>query len=326
MTVIKWPKVYDARNMAARLSEERLQSLVQTPYRAKVKIHGTNCAVQIHPDGRVVSQSRNRVLTPEGRDHHGFADWVRSRSDEFAQSAGEIPGETIVVYGELFGPGIHGPETAANQVSKKYWGIFAVCGDGRYVAPDDIATILSPRLLAPRSHEEIQTFVIPWHGNDLHPFLDKTGALDPEVGSAVQAVGAEDPLVRAIAGVSGPGEGLVYFPLRSGGGDMFKAKAPSFMNRKPLPSGSNGRVRRFLIRERVRPVALAVATPDRIQQGYEEVRKDRTGLPVMGDLLVWLARDITEECQAELDDAGLGYSEIRSAVASVAREWVEAYG
>jgi hypothetical protein len=43
-------------------------------YRAKVKLHGTNCAVQI-ADAGPVAQSRNLILTPA--DHKGFATRAR---------------------------------------------------------------------------------------------------------------------------------------------------------------------------------------------------------------------------------------------------------
>ena len=42
-------------------------------YRGKIKLHGTNAAVQINKDG-VFAQSRNNIITPES-DNAGFARW-----------------------------------------------------------------------------------------------------------------------------------------------------------------------------------------------------------------------------------------------------------
>jgi len=45
-------------------------------YRAKVKLHGSNCAVQI-TEGGIVTQSRTALLTPES-DYKGFATWAKA--------------------------------------------------------------------------------------------------------------------------------------------------------------------------------------------------------------------------------------------------------
>ncbi|MET9480955.1 RNA ligase family protein [Streptomyces sp. NPDC006638] len=64
------------------------------------KLDGTNAALHISPDGQVVAQSRNRLITPNA-DHHGFAGWAREHAEELAYILG--PG---LHFGEWWGRGI----------------------------------------------------------------------------------------------------------------------------------------------------------------------------------------------------------------------------
>jgi len=64
------------------------------------KIDGTNAGIHVSPDGQVVAQSRNRLISPES-DNQGFARWVADNAEEIAHILG--PG---LHYGEWWGKGI----------------------------------------------------------------------------------------------------------------------------------------------------------------------------------------------------------------------------
>jgi len=53
-------------------------------YRAKIKLHGSNCAVQVTDRG-VVAQHRTSLLAPEA-DYKGFAAWTRAHDGYDAPS------------------------------------------------------------------------------------------------------------------------------------------------------------------------------------------------------------------------------------------------
>jgi hypothetical protein len=48
------------------------------------KIDGTNACVAVTEDGRVLAQSRSRIVTPDD-DNFGFAAWVRDHADDLRQ-------------------------------------------------------------------------------------------------------------------------------------------------------------------------------------------------------------------------------------------------
>ena len=68
--MIKWPSIELFHNLRRTLAAVEVSP--QLTYRAKVKLDGTNAAVQIFPSGQVVAQSRSRVITPT-QDNMGFA-------------------------------------------------------------------------------------------------------------------------------------------------------------------------------------------------------------------------------------------------------------
>src|ERR1051325_11764185 len=147
-------------------SIELLHNLVQTlghlnglgqpfpvvEYRAKVKLHGTNCAVQI-AGGGVIAQSRTALLAP-GADYKGFASWVAANRDYFAGLAAGL-----IVFGEWCGPGIE-KGMAISQAKTKLFAVFAVRrGDGTIVHdPDEI------RALVPAANAPGGLTVLPWEG------------------------------------------------------------------------------------------------------------------------------------------------------------------
>src|SRR5512139_2438356 len=99
-THVSWGSIELLHNAIRTLTllNEQGQPFPTVEYRAKVKLHGTNCAVQLTASGPV-AQSRNLILTPEA-DHKGFAQWVASRGAFWSTIA-----RGLVVFGEWCGPG-----------------------------------------------------------------------------------------------------------------------------------------------------------------------------------------------------------------------------
>lgn len=77
---VPWGSIELLHNVVIALTN--LNKLDQTVrYRAKVKLHGKNTAVQINSDGLVV-QSRTNILTTV-HDLDGFAKWVAANETAF---------------------------------------------------------------------------------------------------------------------------------------------------------------------------------------------------------------------------------------------------
>src|SRR5262245_14723988 len=96
---IAWGSIELLHNCVRTLTHlhEQGEPFPVVEYRAKVKLHGTNCAVQITPHG-IVPQSRSQLLSVDA-DHKGFAKWVDATSEYWRA----LP-SGLVVFGEWCGP------------------------------------------------------------------------------------------------------------------------------------------------------------------------------------------------------------------------------
>lgn len=194
------------------------QPLPVVEYRAKVKLHGTNCAVQVR-SGVVVAQSRTQLLSPEA-DYKGFASWVHVNREYFAA----LPAG-LVIFGEWCGPGIE-KGMAISKAPTKLFVVFAIqSGPTMIFDPDEVRS----RLPTDGAPDELH--VLPWEGESITIDFDSRDSLDraaDDLDARVAEVEREDPWVKRTLGISGLGEGLVFYPLGVGAELlpilMFKAK------------------------------------------------------------------------------------------------------
>lgn len=289
-------------------------------YRAKVKLHGSNCAVQVSEAG-VVAQSRTSLLTAES-DYKGFAAWVR-RGEAYFQTL--APG--IVVFGEWCGPGVE-KGMAISAAPRKLFVVFAVQVGGRIVYdPDEI------RALVPVDGAPAELHVLPWEGDAIDIDFASRAALDAvaaALNERVAEVEREDPWVKRALGISGLGEGLVFYPVRVDGAApaadpeglaqlMFKAKGE-----KHRTAGTKTAVAvdAAVVASVEQFVALMV-TPARLVQGLAAIgAADRPRDPALtGKFLAWIVGDVRKESVAELEASGLVFAQVEKAIRERARTW-----
>lgn len=312
-------------------SIELLHNLVQTlghlnglgqpfpvvEYRAKVKLHGTNCAVQI-TDGGVFAQSRTALLAP-GSDYKGFAGWVAANRDYFA---GLSTG--LVVFGEWCGPGVE-KGMAISQARTKLFVVFAVRrADGTIVHhPEQI------RALVPAASAPAELHVLPWEGPGITIAFGDRARLEEvaaELNARVALVEREDPWVKSALGISGLGEGLVFYPVSVDGAApaperleqlMFKAKGE-----KHRTAGTKTAVQvdPSVVASVQEFVALMV-TEARLRQGLTEACGGARDPKATRAFLEWVAADVRKESVAELAASGLTWGDVDKAVQTRAREW-----
>jgi hypothetical protein len=291
-------------------------------YRAKVKLHGTNCAVQITDQG-VFPQSRTTMLTPES-DLNGFAAWVRDHAAWFAALR---PG--LVVFGEWCGPGVQ-RGMAISAVPRRQFAVFAVRDGDRFVGdPDEIRSHL------PTDGAPADLHVLPWDGAPFTLDLGDRRSLDAAAAALserVVAVEAEDPWVKATFGISGLGEGLVLYPLDVDGAPapanpeaigalMFKAKGE-----KHRTVGARAAVQVDATKAAsVDEFIDLVVTEPRLQQGLSTVCDGAFAMPKIGAFIACVAADVRKESVAELEAAGLTWSQVEKQVQARARAWFLAH-
>ena len=316
---IPWGSIELLHNLVATLGH--LNALGQpfpvVEYRAKVKLHGTNCAVQV-TSGGVVAQSRTALLSPDA-DYKGFAAWVAAQRDYFAR----LP-SGLVVFGEWCGPGIE-KGMAISQARTKLFAVFAVRRDDGIIIhePEQI------RALLPAANAPEQLHVLPWEGDPITITFGDRADLERAasvLNTRVAEVEREDPWVKRALGISGLGEGLVFYPVSVDGAApaterleqlMFKAKGE-----KHRTAGTKTAVQidPSVVASVAEFVALMV-TDARLRQGLAEACGGARDPKTTRQFLEWVATDVRKESSVELAASGLSWNDVDKAVQARAREW-----
>lgn len=279
------------------------QPLPSVTYRAKVKLHGTNCAVQITEAG-LVAQSRTQLLAPGEADLKGFAAWAHATAQAFTS----LPVGTIV-FGEWCGPGVE-KGMAISAVPTKQFVVFAIrrADDSFVVEPAEL------RALVPALH------VLPWEGEPITIDFASRDSLDraaAELDRRVAEVEREDPWVKREFGISGLGEGLVLYPEPHDPALMFKAKGE-----KHRTAGTKTAVTvEASVVASVGEFVTLMVTDARLEQGLSVVCEGARDPKRTGAFVAWIAEDVKKESVAELAASNLTWPQVDKAVQAAARTW-----
>jgi hypothetical protein len=341
MTFMAWPEIEAFHNVRKfirvdpgewYLAKEQLSGTSTVEYRCKVKLHGTNAAVQVpldHFTQPIVCQSRESIITPE-KDNAGFARWVDSNKAAWRIANGWI------IYGEWCGPGIQ-KNVAVAEVSKKFFAVFAA----RPLGESD-TIVVEPERLAFLVQGIPDVYVLPWysrpvaHGSDtsVAAKLDINWRQTDEdltkstvaINDWVLAVEACDPWVEATFGNKGTGEGLVFYPVSEPhqGWEtfqnlVFKAKGEAHKNIKTAaPAQVNAEVAAS-----VDAFAELVLTQARLEQGARTVALTPGSYDQQqtGKFVSWVLADVEKETQDELAASNLTMKQVTKPLMTVARKW-----
>ena len=350
-----WPEIEGFHNIRKFIrvdpgewwhKKELFSGSSEVTYRAKVKLHGTNAAVQMladyavgcggHSDKAIVCQSRESIITPE-KDNAGFARWATEAFKERQKTYG---GPGVVIYGEWIGPGIQ-KGVAVSQIPKKCFAVFAARPILPSYFPDQL--IVEPEELAELVSGVSDAYVLPWytrpchHGCDTHianiltidwkqtdEELSKTIA---PVNDWVMEIEANDPWVEATFGVKGTGEGLVFYPsseahrgFESFTNLTFKAKGEKHKNiatAKPVQVSAEAAAS-------IDAFVAMVLTDARLEQGATKVSPDGAltyDMKNTGKFVTWVSADVEKETQDELAASGLTFKQVQKAISDKARSW-----
>jgi tRNA-binding EMAP/Myf-like protein len=316
----RWPSIELLHNVIRSL--EAVEATPTVTYRAKVKLDGTNAAVQIFPNGQVAAQSRTQVITPDN-DNMGFAQWVNQNLTYFAQLATT---NHITLFGEWCGKGVQS-RTAVSQIDRRIFVVFAIQSietgnhvDKLDVDPDRIAAALRP-------HPDL--YVLPFYGAEVElDFGDKDQLMTAiaTLNQMVEDVELVDPWVKDTFGIEGLGEGLVMYPIDtqverlSYAELLFKAKGEKHQAvkaKKPVQVAPEQA-------KNVEEFVNLFVTPSRLEQGLTEACGGQFDMTLMGAFLKWFAMDVQKESVAELEVAQLTWKDVNKAINQAAREWYQA--
>lgn len=306
------------------LSEQSGDPQPTVHYRTKIKQHGTNCAVQVRRDEEskvhVFAQGRTDLLTPEA-DFKGFAKWVRQNEDRFRA----ISGEDLTIFGEWAGPGVE-PGMAISDAEDKMFLVFAVQvgrGEGAVLVynPDVILHLVGPAVWAPG------LLVLPWEAPEVTiNFADSESveAAARAMSAAVMEVEREDPFIKRLFGISGLGEGLVFYPVSEAPSDperycqmMWKAKGEKHQSvrvRQPVQAVPE-------VVASAEAFADLMVTEARLLQGVTTACGGAYDTKLTGKFVSWLSGDVQKESTIELRASGLSWAQVQRAVEARGRQW-----
>ncbi|HEX7637612.1 MAG TPA: RNA ligase family protein [Burkholderiaceae bacterium] len=287
-------------------------------YRAKVKLHGANCAVQVTPEG-VFAQSRTQLLSPEA-DYKGFAAWVHANRHWFASLE-----SGIVVFGEWCGPGVE-KGMAISSVSARHFVVFAIQAREQILFEPEV---LRAKLTGEGAPPELR--VLPWEGAPILVDFGSRESLEHaavELNRRVAEVEREDPWVKAEFGISGLGEGLVLYPVRMNSASldlgrdelataMFKAKG----EKHRTAGGKTAVAVDAAAVASVQDFVALMVTDARLRQGLEAACGGARDPKQTAAFIAWMAADVQKESVAELEASGLAWSQVDKAVRAAARTW-----
>ncbi|RLE20473.1 MAG: hypothetical protein DRJ50_10685 [Actinobacteria bacterium] len=300
----KFPSIGQFRNAVKDV--RHFNPSAKIPFQGTVKVHGTNAAVVIEPDGSVRYQSRSRIITPED-DNFGFAAWAEKLIDIFKEFTFE--GSTVVLHGEFAGKGIQ-KGVAISDVEKFFY-IFAAVArypDGTKV--DVFNQLISPEdcriLLSTDVYEEYITidFAFP-------------EASQNKLAEMTEAVEKECPVGKWL-GVSGAGEGIVW-----------AATMPDWSIARFKVKGQKHSVSKVKELAQVDPEKVAsvqkfieyAATEGRLEQALQEVCEGDADRGKLGAFLKWVSSDVNKEEADVLETNGLTMKDVGKALSIKGREW-----
>ena len=321
MTVISWAEIALFHNVRKLMGvyPHLAHGNTTVTYRGKVKLHGSNAAVQCHPDGQVIPQSRTTELS-ETNDLAGFAKWVLANKSKWETLGG------FVVFGEWCGPGIQ-KGVAVNQIPNKCFAVFAA----RHLSPGDDTLITDPVILQRMVEGIPDTYVLPWHGESITVNWTASdaelAAVTADINARVEAVEKCDPWVEATFGVKGTGEGIVFYPMGAEhqgnecfGNLCFKAKGEKH---RVMRSEVAAQVSAEVVQGIDQFVAM-VLTEARLEQGAAAVAPGGTlafDKKLTGRFVDWVKADVQKEAQDELTAAGLDWEQVQKPLTAKARQW-----
>ncbi|MEL6553091.1 MAG: RNA ligase family protein [Cyanobacteria bacterium J06621_11] len=316
--MIRWPSIELFHNLRRSLMAAEVTPTLT--YRTKIKLDGTNGAVQVLPSGKVVAQSRSQIITPEN-DNAGFATWVDKNKDRFATCAKD---EHVTIFGEWCGKGIQ-KRTAISEIDRKIFTVFAVrLAD---VSRDSCRWVIEPDEISRYVPEHVDVYVLPFFGAEIVlDFADEEGLKGAiaHLNQTISEVENLDPWVKATFGIEGIGEGLVLYPdpdntveRRSYSDLLFKAKGLKHQvvkTKKPVQVDPEKA-------ESIDEFVSLFVTSNRCKQGVAEGCSGKLEMPQTGNFLKWVCMDVQKESKAELEVAGLTWKDVSKAVGKAAREW-----
>jgi hypothetical protein len=299
----------------SRYSYDNGKSLPTYDYVGTVKLHGSNGGIRRTPSGKIVPQSRKRILDVSS-DNYGFAMFVESNRDAIKRLFDEYftPDQDVTLYGEWCGEGIQ--SNVALALLPKHFVIFNYKIKGVY--EKDGYPISSD--MHDNDAGIYNIFQIPHYEVTVN-FVDPNNAIH-EMNELTDAIDNACPWGE-FRGVTGHGEGLVWVPRQFPEiSDLwFKTKGGKHSG-KPKVKG----IKAKMSVEEANTIAecLLVVLPEwRLQQGITHLKEEHYLMEPssIGPYLKWVSQDVLKEELDTIVENGLEWKSVHKAINRRARQY-----
>lgn len=340
MNHISFPKIQQFANVIKQVRDSANWHGITPPvvtFKGTVKLHGTNAAVCVSPEGQMYFQSRERIITPES-DNAGFALWGTANVEMLERMtfkilediAEDTTGKTIQIYGEWAGGNIQ-KGVGLNNLEKSFF-IFGIRISEDSDSTDWISFDKLPKFSA--FIEEVgstfNTYLISSFQNwTLDIDMNKPTLSQNDLVAITEAVEKDCPVARTFVGTDFQGElvgeGVVWTAVSCNTPELnisdlrFKVKGEKH-------SSSKVKTIAAVDSEKVKSVTEFVdyaCTENRLQQGLDKLREKglEFSMKSTGDYIKWVVQDILAEEASTLVSSGLTGKEINGTVAKKAKEF-----
>jgi len=338
-----WPEIVGLhivrKNWMVEKEYYKLETSVKyIHYKGKIKLHGNNAGVVISEEegGYIVeAQSRNQMLGAKyGRDLAGFAKWTEDNKQVFVhvrRTIKEVFPQTskTVVFGEWCGMGIQNNVALCN-IKKKILAVFSILTDQGIITDPALIAKFFPRELPDTLH------IIPWMissecGELITLNYDDEGQLEsevPKINALISRIDSLDPWVQEVFGVSGPGEGVVWYPV-----NLQSQGTISVHHFEKLAFKTKGEKHAVVKQEKPAIIKVETSanvidfvnkfvTPGRGEQAVSKVAGDeKPSKSHVGRVIQWLVADVKKEGTVELEASGLTWKQVEKEVNAASRKW-----
>ena len=308
---IPFPEIQQFRNTIRTVKERAEYDGVPLPtltFVGSVKLHGTNSSVVFPETGGHYCQSRTQVIEPGKTDNAGFAGWVESNLHLFEH----LEKSGVIVYGEWCGQGIQ-KGVAISQIPKQFI-IFAIrkLDTGEWFERPGIFFYIRNGL---KTIFDYKTWVIDVDFN--HPEEAQNRLVE-----LTQAVEVECPVGKAF-GVSGVGEGIVWWPLAT---DEFNTQGLAFKVKGEKHSESQVKTLVPIDVEKLNSInelVETIVTDHRLEKKLESLQEQGhlVDIKSTGVFLKLVGSDVYKEEADTIAASGFKDNEIMGAVQKKAKQW-----
>lgn len=289
-----------------------------------IKLHGTNAGVSLDRKGRLMVQSRNRVLSMD-HDNAGLYKFVMSRKEIFLDYLKpwlekDSDAEAVVLYGEFAGANIQS-KVALTEIPKHFFP-FGLAFAYRKENPEDpenpfeMFFVGTTELLDNPENQirNIHTFSC----EEIEVDFANPEAAQKALLEEVDSIDKVCPVGKAF-GVEGHGEGVVCVGFIHGKRHTFKVKGEAHSTSKVRTMKDVD----LTAYKKAQELAESLVSDRRYEQGIEYLQEMELPLDKSstGEFVKWVCKDVLKEESLVLEKAEFEWKQLSSLISKSAASW-----